>query len=218
MRARRPVSAQRAPSTAQPPIASTSSNRASNRKLRRLRLMAARVRRAPAGDIGRDDDSASSFRRIRAIYAGTMPGHWELVAARARPVAALRGEAAAADRASARTRRPRAEGQRAATIDPREDVRKAMEAPEDEARAAGSDRPRRAAASSRPARPAASRSARPSRSRRSSSSRIVIDCALGLEDRDQLGQPGAGRPDVLQPIFLEELHVRRRRQIRRSHV
>ena len=140
MRARRPVSAQRAPSTAQPPMASTSSNRASRKKLRRRRLMQREYGRRPVGGIGRDDDSASSFRPICSVYIGAHAGSLGADRARRRPAAAVRREAGAADRPPARAQCPRAEGHGRRRRSARRRAPGAMEAPEDEARAAGTDR------------------------------------------------------------------------------
>jgi sec-independent protein translocase protein TatA len=72
-------------------------------------------------------------------YAGTMPGHWELVLL-ALVLVLLFGAKRLPQIGRQLGRGVRELKDSVGEIDPREDVRKAMEAPEDEARAAGSDR------------------------------------------------------------------------------
>src|SRR5918993_1647898 len=202
IRARRPVSAQRAPSTAQPPIANTTRRRASRRKLRRLRLMkreygAQRLRASAATTIRRHPSGGS----LQPVYAEPRARPLGVDPARARPAPALRRQAAAADRAQPRPRRQGAQRHGR----------------------------RRRPARGRPqgARGARGRSAL---GQHGSARRLVVApgaellgqlvhlraeiieltdrhvLALALEDGDQLRQPGAGGPDVLQAVFLEELH------------
>ena len=121
--------------------------------------------------------------------------------ARARPAPALRREAAAADRAQSRPRRPGAEGHggRGRPACGRGGRARG-------ARGRGPVRQHRSARRSASPRPARSLSVSSSISdRRSSSQWMVSVLALTLEDRDQFRQPGARGPDVLQAIFLEEL-------------
>jgi sec-independent protein translocase protein TatA len=101
--------------------------------------MAPRLRRAPAAGIGRDDDSASSLRPTRDDYAATMPGQWELVLL-ALVLLLLFGARRVPQIGRQLGRGVRELKDGVGEIDPRDDLRRAMEAPEDEARAGGSDR------------------------------------------------------------------------------
>ena len=91
------------------------------------------------GVIGRDDDSASSFRPICASILGDMPGHWELIVLGvvllllfgAKRVPLLGRQLGRSVRELKDTVRD---------ADPREDVRQGLDSPEDEARTAGTDR------------------------------------------------------------------------------
>ena len=173
IRARRPVSAQRAPSTAQPPIASTSSTSASRKKLRRLRSStdedhgAARPAASAATTIRRHPFGGSAASMLRG-----MPGHWELIVLGLVLAACLRRQAGAADRTAARPQRPRAEGHRQ-----RRRPAGGHAARDGGAGGRGACRRNRPDATSRPpsrpARRATSRSARPSRFGAASSFRIV---------------------------------------------
>ena len=89
--------------------------------------------------IGRGDDSASSFRRICADYAGPMPGHWEL-ALLALVLLLLFGAKRVPQIGRQLGRSVRELKDTVGQVDPREDVRRALEAPEDEARVGRSDR------------------------------------------------------------------------------
>jgi len=110
--------------------------------------MPRRLGRRRGRGIGRGDDSASSFRRI---YAGPVPGHWELIVL-AVVVLLLFGSKQVPQIARQLGRGIREVKQTVADVDVRDDMRRAMdpppaparppEAPEDEARAAASDDPR----------------------------------------------------------------------------
>jgi len=99
------------------------------------------LRRGLAHGIRRDDDSPSSS---RGIYAGRVPGHWELIALGV-VVLLLFGSKQVPQIARQLGRSIRELKDTVSDVDPREDVRRAMdpsarppEAPEDEARAAES--------------------------------------------------------------------------------
>ena len=98
-----------------------------------------RVRRASAPGIGRGDDSASSFRRICGDYAAAVPGNWEIVLL-ALVLLLLFGAKRVPQIGRQLGRGVRELKDTVGQVDPREDVRRAMEAPEDEARAGRSDR------------------------------------------------------------------------------
>ena len=106
--------------------------------------MSTRLGRGAGRGIGRGDDPASSFRRI---YAGRVPGHWELIVLGV-VLLLLFGSKQVPQIARQLGRGVREVKQTVADVDVRDDVRRAMEpppparppeAPEDEARAAGGD-------------------------------------------------------------------------------
>lgn len=93
--------------------------------------MCFRLRRAPLRVVRRGDDSLSSS---RWIYPAAMPGHWELIAL-AVVLLLLFGSKQVPQIARQLGRGVREVKQTVADVDVRNDVHRAMEAPEDEARA-----------------------------------------------------------------------------------
>ena len=93
----------------------------------------------PVVGIGRDDDSASSFRPICSVYIGGMPGHWELIVL-GLVLLLLFGAKRVPLIGRQLGRSVRELKDTVQDVDPRDDVRRVMDAPEDEARAAGTDR------------------------------------------------------------------------------
>jgi TatA/E family protein of Tat protein translocase len=96
--------------------------------------MTLKLRLRPARGIGRADDSASSFRLI-SLYAGRVPGHWELIAL-AVVVLLLFGSKQVPQIARQLGRGVREVKDTIRDVDVRDDMHRALEAPEDEARAA----------------------------------------------------------------------------------
>jgi sec-independent protein translocase protein TatA len=89
--------------------------------------------------IGRDDDSASSFRLIRTVYIERMPGHWELIVL-GLVLLLLFGAKRVPLIGRQLGRSVRELKDTVQDVDPRDDLRRVTDAPEDEARAAGTDR------------------------------------------------------------------------------
>jgi sec-independent protein translocase protein TatA len=89
--------------------------------------------------IGRDDDSASSFRPICSVYIGGMPGHWELIVL-GLVLLLLFGAKRVPLIGRQLGRSVRELKDTVQDVDPRDDLRSVTDAPEDEARAAGTDR------------------------------------------------------------------------------
>jgi len=98
-----------------------------------------RVRSRPVVSIGRDDDSASSFRPICSVYIDGMPGHWELIVL-GLVLLLLFGAKRVPLIGRQLGRSVRELKDTVQDVDPRDDLRSVMDAPEDEARAAGTDR------------------------------------------------------------------------------
>jgi sec-independent protein translocase protein TatA len=105
-----------------------------------------RLRRRPAGIVGRYADFGSSLRRIFAsagrrrsvVYSASVTSQWELIVLVV-VVVLLFGSKQVPSIARSLGRGVRDVRRTVADVDPREDLRRALDAPEDESRAARDD-------------------------------------------------------------------------------